>query len=716
MATALFAVQGAYAAEEENITLSGVSVTAEALKIDTSTQDTPQTVNVVDHATIQNQAIRKVDDALRYTPGFQNPYGADYDTNWIKMRGFDVTTLVNGLPQYSEGYFGNAYEMYGMEKVEVLQGPSSSLYGSSQPGGVVNLVTKKPTKTPQHSVSIVGGTNNLLQAGLDYADNATEDGSKRYRLVAMVSREDSDIDYVHGWRGYLAPSFTIDINPQTSLTLLASYLHDDKIQSSGFMPIDGSLYPLNGHKVDPSTNYGDPAHDKFNRDQVNLGWELKHELNDTWSYKQTANFQYLNELARISAMYSQNPNPSYPWNNGALPYQVNRGTALYDGWAKTLSFDNNLTATWVKNNFDNLFQVGFDYIWTHNKWRGNGPLGVVEPYGPNGDTWFDPFNPPYDGLWSDDQVATGPAFIKKQQFGLYTQAQTIWNEMILAKAGARYDYVDMSTMRGDYPDKNFTPISDSLSKGHFSFNGGVMYLGPAGFSPYVNYSESFAASGSTAQTTLSGASTYTYRLLQPTESKQWEIGLKIAPENLDGYLNIAWFNIKQKNSLAQVQNASGGLVMIGSPEQKSQGVEVQLNAALTKHLTANLWYTYLDSYTTTADTAQTTLPVGLNARNTAGAYLSYNFGGVGLPGLTVGSGLRYIGKSTVAPRYGFTQYDKTPSVTLWDANFTYVFDKHWSLSGAFTNLTDREYIAAASAGFAYYGEGRTMRGTLTYSW
>lgn len=146
LAAAAFALS-AQAADDYK-TVEAVSVTAEALKIDTSTQETPQTVNVISGQELADKTVRKLDDALRYTPGFVNTFGTDYDTNWIKMRGFEASLLVNGQRQFTEGYFDTTVEPYLLESVEVLQGPSSSLYGDSMPGGVINLVTKKPTKTP----------------------------------------------------------------------------------------------------------------------------------------------------------------------------------------------------------------------------------------------------------------------------------------------------------------------------------------------------------------------------------------------------------------------------------------------------------------------------------------------------------------------------------------------------------------------------------------
>ena len=123
-AVALAAAAFAFSAQaaEDYKTVEAVSVTAEALKIDTSTEETPQTVNVISHEELDNKILRKVDDALRYTPGFVNPYGADYDSNWIHMRGFEVTTLIDGQTQYKEGFFDTTVEPFGLEAIEVRSG------------------------------------------------------------------------------------------------------------------------------------------------------------------------------------------------------------------------------------------------------------------------------------------------------------------------------------------------------------------------------------------------------------------------------------------------------------------------------------------------------------------------------------------------------------------------------------------------------------------
>ncbi|WP_443980654.1 TonB-dependent siderophore receptor [Sutterella wadsworthensis] len=398
------------AAADDYQTIDGVGVTAQALKIDISTQETPQSVSVISSKTLEEGNIRKLDDSMRYTPGFFSQYGADYDTDWMKMRGFSVTTLIDGHRQFSEGFFQTSVEPFGLESVEIIQGPSSSLFGDSQPGGVVNLVTKKPTKTPQHSVSISGGSNKYVQGGFDFADNATEDGTKRYRIVAMVNREDSFLDGVDKHRVYLAPSFTIDVSDRASLTFLANYLKEKGKPNSAFFPTMGTLHARNGQYISPSTSYALPT-DDLDKDQVNFGWELSHEFNDNLKYKQSANFSYTDMYLNVASVYGSKD--YYPTLNPQP--MLSRNVLINDGIEKAVTFDNNLTYTNTSGLFDNLFQLGFDYQWFKNSWGANTPSGL---------DWgtVDPFNPSIFTPGDASAYELADYWRNKWQFGIYGQA------------------------------------------------------------------------------------------------------------------------------------------------------------------------------------------------------------------------------------------------------------------------------------------------------
>ena len=680
------------AAADDYQTIDGVGVTAQALKIDVSTQETPQSVSVISSKTLEEGNIRKLDDSMRYTPGFFSQYGADYDTDWMKMRGFSVTTLIDGHRQFSEGFFQTSVEPFGLESVEIIQGPSSSLFGDSQPGGVVNLVTKKPTKTPQHSVSISGGSNKYVQGGFDFADNATEDGTKRYRIVAMVNREDSFLDGVDKHRVYLAPSFTIDVSVRTSLTFLANYLKEKGKPNSAFFPTMGTLHARNGQYISPSTSYALPT-DDLDKDQVNFGWELSHEFNDNLKYKQSANFSYTDMYLNVASVYGSGD--YFVGNTPTLDPKpmLSRNVLINDGIEKAVTFDNNLTYTNTSGLFDNLFQLGFDYQWFKNSWGANTPSGL---------DWgtVDPFNPSIFTPGDASAYELADYWRNKWQFGIYGQAQTIVNEFLLLKVGARWDKVSIDSGSDD---SRIIITKDQLDDTHFSWNAGIMLLNDYGISPYVNYSEAFFANASLAYAGFDNK--YLYGLTEPTNTKQIEYGLKLTPNWLDGFVNIAFFNLKQDNAMTP-SLVNGAPAWTPVSVQKANGIEVQARASVFKHLTFDVSYTYLDK--TDGDDEVRTV---MTPKHMASGWVSYNFADLGLSGLTLGAGVRYIGSSV-----GHYVNEQVPDVTLWDAAVSYVFDKHWRIQGTITNIADKEYVQAADYGTAYYGEGRVARATLTYAW
>lgn len=690
LAAAALAAQPALADEYE--TIDAVSVTAEALKIDVSTQETPQTVNVISGKTLEEGNIRKLDDALRYTPGFWNQFGTDYDTNWIRMRGFEASLLVNGQRQYKDGYFDTSIEPYGIEAVEVLQGPASSLYGDSMPGGVVNVVTKKPTKTPQHSVSISGGSNKYVQGGIDFSDFATEDGSKRYRIVAMANREDSVLDDVDGSRYYFAPSFTADIDERSSITFMASYLKDDKIANNGFFPAYGTLFSRNGHHISPSTNYGDPD-DAYDKEQFNIGWELKLGFNDVWSYKQSANFYYQDFYLHSTAAYGYVDTAA-----DNIQAQIPRYTLVNDGTEKSFTFDNNLTAEWESGDFSNTFQVGFDYQYHENVWMGNGTsgqsVGTIDPLNPKNFVDIGTVLSLYNNN------------ITKKQLGIYAQGQTTWNEAIVAKGGIRFDRFNIDAYNED-PNPKAGSKSDSISDSNVSWNAGLMYLSPVGASPYVNYSEAFFAAGS-LQAAYNSAWDYSYLLDKPITTKQIEAGVKFTPDWLDGYMNVAWYHLKQENALAQTMIA-GTPQMRQVPEMNTQGVELEAHVALAKYWTVDASYSYMDATQGSGDkeTRADYMP-----HHTATAFVAYDFTGLGVNGLTVGAGARYLGTSID----NVYTNQKIPSVTLWDMRLSWLINKNWTINGSVTNIADKEFVTGCYNNMCYYGEGRVARATLTYAW
>ncbi|SDH63568.1 iron complex outermembrane recepter protein [Vibrio xiamenensis] len=652
-----------------------ITVTAQALKVASPNQETEKTVTIVDRSELEARDIQKVDEAFRYTPSVVSPYGADNDTDWLLVRGFEPSTYLDGNRLYKEGFWGWTAETYGLESIELVKGPNSVLYGEAYPGGVVNLVQKKPTDAPQKSMTFSVGNKDYVNFGIDISDWANEDGSQRYRLVAKVDQKNGELDGTDSQRVYLAPSYSIDVDDATTLTLLASYLKDDGVPQNGFFPLEGTLKALpNGEYISPSTNYGEPNHDQFNKTQVSLGYILKHEVNDTWTLNQNFNYAYSKLYLRSSSAYPDS------WLDSD-PYSLSQYTLVNDGDAKSFTLDTNGVAEWFQGDFENTLLVGMDAQYHVNDWMGNGTgswIGTINT-----------LNPAHTGAYTSPADISANMVdnkITKQQLGAYAQMSSIWQQRWIANVGARVDWVDV---------ENRADVSDQVKDTQLSLNTGLMYLSDSGFNPYASYSESFYV--------ISSIDWVTDKLYKPVESNQIELGVKYTPDWMDGYINLAWFDITQENATASAM-VDGALATSQTGEKTSTGVEIEAQSQVTDALSLAANYTY-------SDVRENDKRASLAPRHLASLWASYDFAPQGLGDVVLASGLRYVGESIDA-----STGDVVPDVVVWDAMAKYRISSQWDLQFNVNNLADEEYVASCDYGICYYGESRSVSATVNYQW
>lgn len=663
--------------QKDSQVVETIVVTASALKVDTPAQETPKAVSVVTEQDLINRAPQKLDEALRYTSGVvSQPYGADNDTDWIKVRGFDAATYLDGSRLFKDGYYTWLLEPYGLEKVEVLKGPASILYGEAPPGGVVNAVQKKPTDVPQGNVGLQVGNNNLRTLSLDISDYANEDGSVRYRLVGLMKENDGELNGTENSRFYIAPSLAIDISDRTTLTLLTSYLEDSGIPTNPFFPAAGTLIASDYGTIDPSTNLGQPDYDKYERKQISAGYILEHELNDTWALTQKFNYGY-NELYLRSSYSFMNSDPST--NN------LYQGLVFRDGKTESFSLDNNAVAKWESSRVANTVLLGLEL--QHHKTEGvetdNYSFGSINP-----------FNPVYGNYTAIDESAAAEREITKDQASLYAQYQIKFNQQWIATLGGRFDSVSTENVsQTNSQDKSRT---DS----EFSLDAGVMYVSSLGISPYVSYAQSFDV--------LSTIDSTTGELYKPLKGEQAEVGVKYEPSFYNGYINLALFDMTQKNAL--VTNPTT-YVATQTGEVTSQGVEVETVGYLSDSLKVTASYTYTKAETDETS-GQGTKQAALIPEHMASAWLDFDANKVGLEGWKFGSGIRYIGESKDNPRSS----DLTvPSVTLVDVMASYDITKAWQAQLNVNNLFDKEYISGCDY-WCYYGQSRSVVLSANYRW
>ncbi|TDR06862.1 TonB-dependent siderophore receptor [Marinomonas communis] len=658
----------------QQVTFDLLEVSAETLKVDAPAQEQSVSISSVDQKALEDRKPQKLDEALRYTSGVTSqPYGADNDTDWVKVRGFDAATYLDGSRLFRDGYYTWLLEPYGLEKVEVLKGPASILYGEAPPGGVVNAVQKKPDATADNQLDIEVGSNSQKSIGIDVSGEWSDN---QYRLVGAIKDNDGELNGTENTRVYLAPSLLIDLSDDTTLTLLATFLKDDGIPTNPFYPAAGTILDSSLGSIAAGTNLGQPGYDKYERTQISAGYQLDHFLNDTWTLSQNFNVGFNELYLRSSYIF-----PS----SDTTANSIGQGIVFRDGDTTSVSLDSKAVANWQSDTIENTVLLGLDL--QHHKTDGveqdNYSFGSINPYAPV-----------YGNYTPLNMANNNDREISKSQAGLYAQYQGKLNQQWVASVGGRFDAIETdNTSQSKSEDK-------SRNDSELSLNAGLMYLGDNGLSPYISYSESF-----NVLTTIDSA---TGELYKPLIGKQTEVGVKYAPDSFAGYVNVALFDLKQENAL--VTNPTT-YVATQTGEVTSQGLEVESMAELSNDVTLTASYTYTDAQTDETNNQGSKRPA-LIPEHMASAWLDLEGAALGAEDWNFGTGLRYIGKSKDNPK---SSNLTVPAVTLFDVMAAYQINDQWRAQLNINNVTDKEYLSGCDY-YCYYGQSRSIMLSTQYRW
>lgn len=665
------------AQEGANTTNDTMVVVGTALKVEAPLVETPRPVSIVSREELDERNVQSLDETFRYRSGvLSGHYGADNNTDWFQVRGFDQATYQDGLRIYREGFYQWLPEPYGLERVEVFKGPASILYGEAPSGGLINAVSKRPTAEKQGEIEIQVGNRDHRQFAFDTSGPATESGDVRYRFVGLYKERDGDLDDTENERIYFAPSFEWDISDDTQLTVLASYQKDDGIPVNPFKLAYGTVLDTPFGEVDPQTNYSEPGYDRDERTQTSVGYKFRHAFNNTWSFENDFRYSNLELDLRSTYILSQ-----------ASATEGYRGHLQRKGEIDSFTVDNRFVGKWFTNRTENTLLVGIDY----QDLALDGEEADVGPtYGSNGNV-IDPgpfapinlFNPQYGDYTPLTASQRFHRDIDKDQLGIYLQDQLRVDDRWVLLGGVRHDRADV---RNESESLGVTVDETQIAT---SWSGGLMYLGDNGVNPYLSYTESFQP---VAETSFSGA------VFEEINGEQWELGIKYAPLNWDGYVTAAVFDIEESNSFATTP--AGYQAQEG--ERTSTGFELEGVGYVTDNLKLTAAYTYTDARDADDNRA------ALIPRHMASAWLDYDFEGTALNGLKVGAGVRHVGETV-------DDAITVPDYTVGDAMASYDFNRHWNAQINVNNITDEEYVASCDY-WCYYGESRSVIGSLKYRW
>lgn len=272
-------------------------------KTDTPLAEIPQSVSVVTRKELDDRRPAQLEDAIAYTAGVvASPWGTDDRFDECLIRGFDLCTSTlyrDGLSQKAIGYSGFKIEPYGMQRIEVLKGPASVLYGENEAGGLINAVTKRPPTDPLHEGYLSYGSFNTVEAGIDLGGPIDAAGVWTYRLTGLYRDGSTQIDDTQNDRIYVAPALTWQPDAQTSLTILANYQWD-KLSAIYSVPVPG-MTGYTGPEVGRNVFTGSPGFDKFDADHGSIGYQFSHEFNENFTFRQ--NLRYAHQNTDYAQLY-----------------------------------------------------------------------------------------------------------------------------------------------------------------------------------------------------------------------------------------------------------------------------------------------------------------------------------------------------------------------------------------------------------------------------
>lgn len=666
---------------------------ASGSKTDTPLLETPQSISVIGAQQIADQAAQSVAATLRYTPGVRgDSFGVSTDRDYVRVRGFMPNFYQDGMMlPYGLGGQGAQSDPYGLERVEVLRGPSSVLYGQNPPGGIVNMVSKRPTDTAQHEIQLQGGSFDRAQAAMDFSGPIDQEGKWLYRFVALQRDSGTQVDGADDNRTYVAPSLTWRPSANTSLTLLAQYQKDDSGIATQYYPAYGTLYSNPNGRIDSNMNVGEPDRDKLNREFWSAGYIFEHAFSDQLSFKQSARY------ARVKSHNFS------VWGNG---FATNPATGLPSDYRTLLrrasdinrtmvaaGVDNQLVGKFATGDFQHTVLAGFDFrretIDNYNGSIATNSLDLLNPV----------YGKPIGAI-----TYTADNYQTLNQYGLYLQDQIKIDHVVVTLSG-RQDW-SRSALNNRRTNAD-TRAQDQAFTGRM----GLTYLFDNGVAPYVSYSTSFEPLLGTMSPARGSAP------LAPTKGEQTEIGIKYQPVNMDALFSVAWFDMKQRN--VQTPDPDNILYSVQTGKVGSQGLELEARAAITPELQVIANYTFTNATVLeTNNPAQLHKQLPLIPRHQASLWGTYKLGRY-VPGLEVGAGVRYTGST-----YGDTANAwRTDGYTVFDAMVQYDLGvlsptlKGASVALNVQNIGDKEYLTGCqSAGSCEFGERRTVLATVKYRW
>lgn len=630
-----------------------------AAKSDAPLLETPQSISVITQELIRDRGAQSLQDALRYSAGvMSDAYGLDNRTDSAVIRGTEFQQVLDGMRETFTYYNIARPDPWALERIEVVRGPASVLYGQGPVAGVVNLVSKTPQAEAAREFVAEVGSFDRRQLAIDFTGPLSADGQWLYRLVGLYRESDTQVDFAEDNRQLLSPSLSYRPNEALQWTLLGTVQRDETGQTISFLPHSGTALPNPNGRIPVSRFTSEPGFDQFDVDKEAISSLLRWQLSPVWSLHQ--NLRLAKNDNPYRALYPDVfSNPESPFLD-AEQRSVARYVYVSLREAEDLTADTQARARFATGAIAHELLIGVDI--------GRSKLSERNGYGYNA-TPFDLYSPEYGIAFDIPEL--GAATRTKMSFdGVYLQDQLKIAERLIVIGGLRHDRAKTDPHAGE-------ARRDEATTGR----AGLLWLAPRGVSPYLSWSTSFLPN--------SDIDPETGEVYDPVEGKQFEAGLKFQPR-ADTLITASWYDLDEKNRVAYGILGSTGLTRVDA-----QGLELEATTRIgALDLLAS--YTYNDhavrEYTAT------------QPEHAASLWSKYRW-----QGFEIGGGIRYLG--TTYDEVGAIKID---AVTLFDAMAAYT-RQQWRFAINATNLDDETYVTSCLVrGDCFYGNRRVVVGSISY--
>lgn len=635
-------------------------------KVATSVLDTPASVSVVTQKEIEQRNADKIEDVLEYTPGIiADYYGTDDRNDYYLIRGFQASTYRDGLTLGSMR--GVREEPYAFERVEVMKGGNSTLFGTSDPGGTLNFVTKTPKFERFGEVYGSYGSNDHKELGFDFGDVLNKEETLSYRFVGKV--QDADLEYDHSKddEKFLLGTVAWAPTDYTRLTFSVDYLKRDTTPNSGG-------YPLDRH-YDRSQFFGEPGYNNHDVERLTVSAGFQHEfqnglkLNANLRYSDlTDDFAYVylsDNAARVGTMVDR----FYFGTDSTAEELIGNVMVQYD-----TSFGNIDSSTLAGIEFRDASTTSTSISGTHT------PIDVSNPVYTGAPTGATPYKDEANEFTTQS---------------LFLQQNLSFSEKLIVTGGIRHDWLDITNT------DRLTAATTQADFSETSFRGALTYKFTDEVSTYASYVQSVAPPSIGTE---------------PERGEQYEIGIKYQPESIDALFTASIYDLTKKNVVVPVVLPSGVIERQTIGKSRVRGLELEARAELAQGLTLLGGYSYQMSEFVRGDVRGVTVDGNQFAsvpKHLASLWLTYDLPRTGpLGDMSAGIGARYVG-----PYYynALNDNGKSPDQFFVDASISYDFAENTALNLNISNLFDKQYVVGRGTS-DYYNNGRTITAALRHSW